>query len=60
MTVDASDALTCPACGAAVLDIDVELGLLEPALVLREMHRRLHAPGRAIELSRQFVLCRCR
>ncbi len=34
---------------AAVLDIDVELGLLEPALVLRQMHRRLHAPGREIE-----------
>ena len=43
------DELDRVAGAAAVLDIDVELGLLEPALVLRQVHRRLHAPGREIE-----------
>ena len=39
------DELDGVAGATAVLDINVELGLLEPALVLRQMHRRLHAHG---------------
>ena len=50
------DELNRVAGAAAILDIDIEAGFLEPALVLGQMHRRLHAPGREIQPDRELVL----
>jgi hypothetical protein len=49
------DQIDSAQCTRAILNIDGEVIFFQPSLGLREMQRRMHAPGREIDAHGQFI-----